>query len=160
MKLKFSEFREYLAHGHTPDTTRSGQWPSNSRALPHSDSSWFLQQFWVHAESSRMISTPRKDCWMAGGTGLISGASLRQANLLQICTSGRGSPQSTILVTVSPQRLRFGPHHAQDLMQSPKFPWNRFNPCRRLWRNKFTLLLFKALCFVKTLFLMSLGAVK
>ena len=67
--------------------------------------------------------------------------------------------QSTIPATISPQSLRLGPRHAQDLMQSPKFPWNRFNPCRRLWRNKFTLLLFKALCFVK-MFLMSLCAVK
>lgn len=157
MKLKFSKFGEYLAHGHTPDITRLGQWQSNSKVLPHSDSSLSLQQFWVHTESSRVISTPRKDCWMLEAQAMINGASLRWANLLQMCTAGRGSPQSTILVNIFLQSLLFRLSHAQDLMQSPRFPWNRFNPCRRLWRNKFTPL-FESFMFCQNK--QSLGAVK
>ena len=123
--------------------------------------------FWLIIVSSTILSIywelkndfyTKEGLLDVGGTGLINEASLRWANLLQIRTAGRGSPQSNIFVTIVLQSLLFGLSYAQDLMQSPRFPWNRFNPCRRLWRNKFTPL-FESFMFCQNV-LMSLGAVK
>ena len=120
--------------------------------------------FWLIIVSSTILSTHwelKSDFYTKEGLLDVGGTGYDQWGQCEV-----GKPpadvqgelsQSAILITILPQSLLFGLSHAQDLMQSPRFPWNRSNPCRRLWRNKFTPL-FESFMFCQNK--QSLGAVK